>query len=128
MSLINETAKYNNTPLGAETTKYNGVKAAHQQDQFSSPLYSEAVIHNGLVFCSGKVGLDPSTGKLVGEGVAEQTVKQMFPDSHSCLWLTEPRQRLSNYSNTSSILPAVILHGCSQLLPSHPYYQSRNLI
>ncbi|KAF4997120.1 hypothetical protein FDECE_12164 [Fusarium decemcellulare] len=39
---------------------------------FSSPLYSEAIIHNGLIYCSGKIGLDPSTGKLAGD-VTEQT-------------------------------------------------------
>ena len=41
---------------------------------YSSPYLSEAVIYNGLVFCSGKVGLDPSTGELVSEDVGEQTV------------------------------------------------------
>ncbi|KAH7159551.1 Endoribonuclease L-PSP/chorismate mutase-like protein [Dactylonectria estremocensis] len=40
---------------------------------FSSPLFSEAIIHNGLVYCSGKIGKDPKTGKLVGDDVAEQT-------------------------------------------------------
>ncbi|KAH7143554.1 Endoribonuclease L-PSP/chorismate mutase-like protein [Dactylonectria macrodidyma] len=40
---------------------------------FSSPLYSEAIIHNGLVYCSGKIGKDPNTGKLVGDDVTEQT-------------------------------------------------------
>lgn len=42
---------------------------------FSSPLFSEAIIHGGLVYCSGKVGRDLLTGKLVGDGVAEQTVR-----------------------------------------------------
>ncbi|KAL3455103.1 Endoribonuclease L-PSP/chorismate mutase-like protein [Aspergillus heterothallicus] len=41
---------------------------------FHSPLYSEATIHNGTVYCSGKVGLDMATAQLVGDDVGEQTV------------------------------------------------------
>uniref|UniRef100_A0A8H7KAP1 Uncharacterized protein n=1 Tax=Bionectria ochroleuca TaxID=29856 RepID=A0A8H7KAP1_BIOOC len=40
---------------------------------FSSPLYSEATIHHDVIYCSGKIGLDPVTGQLVGDDVAEQT-------------------------------------------------------
>jgi 2-iminobutanoate/2-iminopropanoate deaminase len=35
--------------------------------------YSHAVISNGLVFCSGQIPLDPSTGELVDGGVGDQT-------------------------------------------------------
>lgn len=35
--------------------------------------YSQAIRVDGFVFCSGQVGLDPKTGKLVPGGVAEQT-------------------------------------------------------
>lgn len=36
--------------------------------------YSQAVVANGLVFCSGQIALDPVTGQLVGQGdVAAQT-------------------------------------------------------
>jgi len=34
--------------------------------------YSQAIKANGFVFCSGQLGVDPKTGKLVGEGVEEQ--------------------------------------------------------
>src|SRR5580704_15486897 len=34
--------------------------------------YSQAIVANGFVFCSGTVGIDPQTGVLP-EGVAEQT-------------------------------------------------------
>ena len=44
------------------------------RENFSSPLYSEAIIHGGLIYCSGKVGLDPKTGNLMTGGVAEETV------------------------------------------------------
>jgi 2-iminobutanoate/2-iminopropanoate deaminase len=35
--------------------------------------YSQAVSAGGFLFTAGQVGLSPATGKLVGEGVAEQT-------------------------------------------------------
>ena len=34
--------------------------------------YSHAVRAGGLLFCSGQIPLDPSTGELVGEAAAEQ--------------------------------------------------------
>jgi 2-iminobutanoate/2-iminopropanoate deaminase len=35
--------------------------------------YSQAVTTDGYVFCSGQVALDPATGELIGESVADQT-------------------------------------------------------
>ena len=35
--------------------------------------YSQAVLWNGLVFCSGQIPLDPDSGKMIEGGVAEQT-------------------------------------------------------
>ncbi|KAI1035242.1 hypothetical protein LB504_006015 [Fusarium proliferatum] len=40
---------------------------------FSSPILSEALIHNGLIYTSGKIGVDANTGVLVSDDVAEQT-------------------------------------------------------
>jgi 2-iminobutanoate/2-iminopropanoate deaminase len=37
--------------------------------------YSQAVTSAGLVFTAGQVALDPSTGELVGGGIAEQTAR-----------------------------------------------------
>lgn len=37
--------------------------------------YSQAVKHNGLVFCSGQIPLDPATGQIVEGGTEEQTVR-----------------------------------------------------
>jgi 2-iminobutanoate/2-iminopropanoate deaminase len=34
--------------------------------------YSQAIVSNGFVFCSGTVGIDPQTGKLA-DGIADQT-------------------------------------------------------
>src|SRR5690606_25106644 len=30
--------------------------------------YSQAIVHGGLVFCSGQIPLDPATGEIVGGG------------------------------------------------------------
>jgi 2-iminobutanoate/2-iminopropanoate deaminase len=35
--------------------------------------YSQAVVHNGLLFCSGQIPLAPETMTVVDGGVAEQT-------------------------------------------------------
>jgi enamine deaminase RidA (YjgF/YER057c/UK114 family) len=40
-------------------------------------IYSQAIIANGLVFCSGAVGMDPETGELVAGDVQARTVR--FP-------------------------------------------------
>jgi 2-iminobutanoate/2-iminopropanoate deaminase len=35
--------------------------------------YSQAMVHDGLLYTSGQIGLDPAAGVLVGEGVELQT-------------------------------------------------------
>ena len=35
--------------------------------------YSQAVVHGGLVYCSGQIPLDPQTMKVVEGGIEEQT-------------------------------------------------------
>ena len=35
--------------------------------------YSQGIATDGLVFCSGQVGLDPATGELVDGGIEAQT-------------------------------------------------------
>jgi 2-iminobutanoate/2-iminopropanoate deaminase len=35
--------------------------------------YSQAMVHDGLLYTSGQIGLDPVEGALVGEGVELQT-------------------------------------------------------
>ncbi len=39
--------------------------------------YSQAIVEDGVVFCSGQVALDPSSGELVGDSVADQTRRAM---------------------------------------------------
>lgn len=35
--------------------------------------YSQAVVANGFVYCSGQVPLDPASGELIGGSIADQT-------------------------------------------------------
>lgn len=37
--------------------------------------YSQAIIHGGIVYCSGQIPLDPATGQIVEGGIAEQTAR-----------------------------------------------------
>jgi len=39
--------------------------------------YSQAVVCDGWVFCSGQIALDPETGEVVGTNAAEQTEQVM---------------------------------------------------
>jgi len=38
-----------------------------------NPTYSQAIKANGFVFVAGVIGIDPATGKLISEGIEEQT-------------------------------------------------------
>ena len=46
--------------------------------------YSQAIIYDGLVYCSGQLGIDPSNGKLSPKGTAEEA-KQCLDNVHSVL-------------------------------------------
>ncbi len=35
--------------------------------------YSQAIIHNGILYISGQIPVDPATGNVVEGGIAEQT-------------------------------------------------------
>lgn len=39
--------------------------------------YSQAIVSNGFVFCSGQIPLDPSSGELVTGSIADQTRRCM---------------------------------------------------
>ena len=39
--------------------------------------YSQAVIHNDVVYCSGQIGLDPETMEFVGDDVSSQAKQVM---------------------------------------------------
>jgi 2-iminobutanoate/2-iminopropanoate deaminase len=39
--------------------------------------YSQAIVANGMVFCSGQIAIDPATGELVPGDIREQTERVM---------------------------------------------------
>ncbi len=39
--------------------------------------YSQAVVHNDIVYCSGQIGLDPESMEFVGDDVASQAEQVM---------------------------------------------------
>lgn len=39
--------------------------------------YSQAVTHNGIIYCSGQIGLVPETMEFVGDDVESQTMQVM---------------------------------------------------
>jgi 2-iminobutanoate/2-iminopropanoate deaminase len=51
-----------------------GVRRPVETDGAPAPIgpYSQAVVADGVLYCSGQVPLDPATGQLVDGGVAEQ--------------------------------------------------------
>jgi 2-iminobutanoate/2-iminopropanoate deaminase len=50
------------------------LKRPIETDKAPAPIgpYSQAVVANGVLYCSGQVPLDPDTGELVDGGIAEQ--------------------------------------------------------
>lgn len=39
--------------------------------------YSQAVMHNGMIYCSGQIALDPQTMEIIGSDAAEETEQIM---------------------------------------------------
>jgi reactive intermediate/imine deaminase len=50
------------------------IRRAVETDGAPAPIgpYSQAVVADGVLYCSGQVPLDPATGELVEGGIAEQ--------------------------------------------------------
>lgn len=50
------------------------MRTVHTQDAPAAiGPYSQAVVAGGLIFCSGQIAMDPSTGTLIDGDVAQQT-------------------------------------------------------
>lgn len=39
--------------------------------------YSQAIVNDGLIFCSGQLGIEPSTGRLVATGTVDEARQSM---------------------------------------------------
>ncbi len=46
--------------------------------------YSQAVIHQGIIYCSGQIAIDPNSNKIVDGGISEQ-VEQVMKNLKSVL-------------------------------------------
>jgi 2-iminobutanoate/2-iminopropanoate deaminase len=44
---------------------------------FQGAPYSQGIVHGGLVFVAGQVGIDPETNQVVGGGIEAQTEQVM---------------------------------------------------
>ncbi|MFM1811135.1 MAG: hypothetical protein RLZZ336_73 [Cyanobacteriota bacterium] len=47
--------------------------------------YNQAVLAGGLLFCSGQIALDPTTGQMVGEGDVEAETRQVLANLQAVL-------------------------------------------
>src|SRR4051812_50168065 len=52
-----------------------GVRRPVETEGAPAPIgpYSQAVVADGVLYCSGQVPLDPATGELVDGGIADQS-------------------------------------------------------
>ena len=46
------------------------------------PFFSQAIKCQGMVYCSGSIGVDPKTSKIVEGGVADRTVRLPSQPAH----------------------------------------------
>jgi 2-iminobutanoate/2-iminopropanoate deaminase len=46
--------------------------------------YSQAVVYNGIIYCSGQIGLNPATNEFAGNSVSEQA-EQVMKNLHAVL-------------------------------------------
>ncbi|MDR9414996.1 MAG: RidA family protein [Gracilimonas sp.] len=62
------------------------MKKIHSTDKAPAAIgpYSQATSHNGVLYCSGQIPLDPETMDLVGETASEQA-EQVMENLHAVL-------------------------------------------
>lgn len=46
--------------------------------------YSQAVVHQGVIYCSGQIAIDPNSNNIVNGGISEQ-VKQVMKNLNAVL-------------------------------------------
>ncbi|KAF9992253.1 hypothetical protein BGZ79_003324 [Entomortierella chlamydospora] len=68
---LNRLAAITNQMRGMSTTTNKIVHTATAPAAIGP--YSQAIVANGLVFCSGSIPVDPANGNVVAGGVKEQT-------------------------------------------------------
>ena len=53
------------------------VRTENAPAPFQGAPYSQGIVHNGLVFVSGQLGIDPESGDVVEGGIGPQTEQVM---------------------------------------------------
>jgi len=74
-------------------------KQAVLTDKAPKPLpgiYSQAIIANGFVYCSGAVPMDPATGKLVDGDIQAHTVSYTVVEKESIIDSCSQHQCIKN--------------------------------
>ncbi|KAK2762195.1 hypothetical protein FQN54_001204 [Arachnomyces sp. PD_36] len=94
------------------------IKTAIKTDNAPPPLpfFSQAIKCNGMIYCSGNVGVDPKTKQMAQGGVGERTVR--IEPSQTCL-IALPRSlkesRIPGTAQTLRNMSAVLEAGGSSL-------------
>lgn len=64
------------------------------------PILSQGMVVGNMVYCSGQLGVDPTTGKMVEGTVQDRTVREtrslicdIFSDMRTATNLTQPERR-----------------------------------
>ncbi len=84
--------------------------------------YSQGTAGAGMVFTSGQLGIDPATGKLVGQSVEEQTMQALKnigevlkaggADYETVLKTTVYLKNISDFPTVNSIYASYFRGGC----------------
>ena len=79
-------------------------KKAIQRELAPSPVgpYEQAILAGGWIYCSGQIGLDPSSGVMVGNGNVEEETKQVLRNLSAVL--NEAGANASNIIKTNIYL------------------------
>jgi enamine deaminase RidA (YjgF/YER057c/UK114 family) len=68
-------------------------------DKAPAPLagiYNQAIVANGTVYCSGSIGMDPKTGKLIEGDIAARTVCSHKLELEECITKPPQHQIMAN--------------------------------
>ena len=69
-------SSYAPSQASTATVRGNFYKTAVKTDKAPPPLpfFSQAIICNGMIYCSGSIGMSPATKAIVEGGIGDRTV------------------------------------------------------
>lgn len=99
-------SRLGNDPSQASSATVRGhyIKRAVRTDKAPPPLpfFSQAIVCQGMVYCSGSIGMSPVTKQMVDGGVGDRTVRASRIDLHQWPLIVAPKAQALN--NLSAIL------------------------